>query len=168
MAKAWKIPYLNPRQNLEVCLRKVLRTRFNEMISNEGGTIEGKDIEALHDMRVSSRRIQAVMKVFRAAFPPKAYKKEYARIKTIKDVLGEVRHLDVFIEMLESLRDKFPEKDLRTTELLTARQKMLRAQKRNFLVSHLNYLNKLGIRRALADLLQNLCDNVIIWHGHTL
>ena len=150
MAKAWKIPYLNPRQSLEVCLRKILRTRFNEMISNEQGTIEGKDIEALHDMRVSSRRVQAVMKVFRAAFPQKAFKREYARIKTVKDVLGEVRHFDVFIEMLESLRKKLPEKEARTIELLTARQKTLRAQKRKFLVGHLNYLNRLGYKESFS------------------
>lgn len=120
------------------------------MISNEPGTIQGKDIEALHDMRVSSRRVQAVMKVFRAAFPPKPYKREYARIKTIKDVLGEVRHFDVFIGMLESLREKLPEKEARTIELLTARQKMLRAQKRKFLVRHLNYLNRQGYKESFS------------------
>src|SRR5438128_8842601 len=104
MAKAWKIQYLNPDQPLNICLRKILRTRFSEMVSYEKGTLEGDDIEELHSMRVSSRRVQAVMKVFREAFGKKKFKHEYRQIRMLIRALGEVRDHDVFIEKLEKYK----------------------------------------------------------------
>src|SRR5258706_7345039 len=104
MAKAWKIPYLNPDQLLNICLRKILRTRFGEMVSYEEGTLIGEDIEFLHSMRVSSRRLQAVMKIFRAASPKKKFRHEYEQIRVLIRALGEVRDLDVFINKLEKFR----------------------------------------------------------------
>ncbi len=59
MARPWKIVDLEPDENLKVCLRKIAQTRFQETFSYEHGTIEGEDIEALHDMRVSARRLRA-------------------------------------------------------------------------------------------------------------
>ncbi|MCI0449352.1 MAG: CHAD domain-containing protein [Chlorobi bacterium] len=146
MSKARKIPYLNPNQVLNVCLEKILRTRFDEMISFEQGTIDGTDIEALHDMRVASRRVQAVMKIFRAAFPKKKFKTEYAEIKGLIRALGEVRDYDVFIDKLEKYNTAHPSDDKRAFDLLIIRKKAGREQKRKFLIQHINYLNKIGYK----------------------
>ena len=149
MAKAKKIPYLNPNQDLKTCLSKILHARFDEMISHEKGTLEGSDIEELHDMRVASRRVQAVMKVFREAFPKGEFKKQYKVIRGLKDELGVIRHYDVFIDMLEKhktspptplpRRGKVHDKAL---ELLIIRQKALREKERKKLVSYMRKLNK--------------------------
>lgn len=146
MAKAKKIPYLNPNQRLDIALQKILKTRFDEMVSFEQGTIEGSDIEALHDMRVASRRVQAVLKIFRGAFPLKKYKDEYTEIRTLIRALGVVRDYDVFIEKIEKFRSQYKTGDMRAMDLLIIRKKAEREQKRRELVQHLNNLNKAGYK----------------------
>ncbi len=146
MAKAWKIPYLNADQPLNICLRKILRIRFEEMISYEAGTLEGEDIEELHSMRVSSRRVQAVLKVFRRAFDTKKFRREYKQIRKLIRALGEVRDHDVFIEKLEKYKKNSAAKDLKAIELMIASQKAIRLQKRKDLIQTLNYLNRIGYK----------------------
>lgn len=146
MAKARKIPYLNPSQPLNICLQKILRTRFDEMISFERGTIEGTDIEALHDMRVASRRVQAVLKIFRGAFPKKKFKAEYAEIRSLISALGSVRDYDVFIEKLEKFKSLHPSGDKRALDLLIIRKKAEREVQRKILTQHINNMNKIGYK----------------------
>lgn len=146
MAKARKIPYFNPGQPLNICLRKILRTRFNEMYSYEKGTIEGKDIEYLHDMRVSSRRVQAAMKIFRSIFPRKKFKPVYFTLRTAIRALGEVRHYDVFIDRLNKYREGLEEKERKAFDLLIIRQNTIREQKRKILINTLKQIEKSGFK----------------------
>ncbi len=146
MAKARKIPYFNPDQPLNICLRKILRTRFNEMYTYEKGTIECRDIEYLHDMRVSSRRVQAAMKVFRGAFPKRRFKPVYARLRTLIRALGIVRHYDVFIDSLNKYREKLDEKDRKAFDLLIIRQGSIREQERKTLLTTLKQLERTGFK----------------------
>lgn len=146
MAKAKKIPYLNPDQPLEVCLQKILRTRFGEMISFESGTIAGTDIEALHDMRVASRRLQAVLKIFRGAFPKRKFKSEYIEIRGLIRALGEVRDSDVMIDKMEKFRSAQNTADSRALDLYVIRKKMERQEKRKVLIQHIYNINKAGYK----------------------
>jgi CHAD domain-containing protein len=146
MSKARKIPYFNPEQPLNICLRKILRTRFNEMYSYEKGTLEGKDIEYLHDMRVSSRRVQAAMKIFRRAFPGKKFKPVYFNLRAAIRALGEVRHYDVFIDRLNKYRKGLNEKDRKAFDLLIIRQNMIKEQKRKILITTLKQIEKSGFK----------------------
>ena len=50
------------------------RRQLDEMMANLDGTRAGDDIEALHDMRVASRRLRAALSVFADAFPPKPFR----------------------------------------------------------------------------------------------
>ncbi|HEY3249929.1 MAG TPA: CHAD domain-containing protein [Ignavibacteria bacterium] len=146
MAKARKIPYLNSDQPLNICLQKILRTRFNEMISYEEGTLLGDNIEYLHNMRVSSRRVQAMLKIFRGAFPPKKFMDEYKQIRLLIRSLGEVRDYDVFIKRLEEFHKESIEQDNRALDMLIIRKKVERDNKRKVLVKTINDLNRLGYK----------------------
>jgi len=148
MAKAKKITGLVPNEPLEVSLPKILGARFEEMIIHEAGTIEGSDIEALHDMRVASRRVQAVLKIFRDVFPKKKFKSEYAEIRSLIRALGEVRDYDVFIDKLEKMKNDGGTKsiDNRALDLLIIRKKTEREEKRKLLMKHLNELNRAGYK----------------------
>lgn len=146
MAKAKKIPGLDPNKPLEVSLPKILRTRFDEMTSHEQGTIDGSDIETLHDMRVASRRVQAVLKIFRGIFPKKNFKSEYAELRLLIRSLGDVRDYDVFIDKLEKYKSTSSEKDHRAFDLLVIRKKAEREKKRKLLIQHINELNKAGYK----------------------
>jgi CHAD domain-containing protein len=142
MAKAKKIPNFNPDLGLDKCLPKILNTRLNEMLSYEKGTIEGKNIEFLHNMRVSSRRLQAVLKAFRKFYPQNKFKKEYGQLRSLIRALGIVRHYDVFIDLLEKYNDTLEPKLKSSMEFLIIQQKSHRTQKRIELVNMVKLLKR--------------------------
>ena len=77
-----------------------LRHQLQELMDNLPGTRAGDDIEALHDMRVASRRLRAAMSVFAAAFPEKPFKVVEKRVSGVTDALSVVRDADVLIEFV--------------------------------------------------------------------
>ncbi len=85
----------------------VLRRQFRVFLQNEPGTRLGEDIEALHDMRVATRRLRAAMATFRPFLTPRmlAFRDEFGFVAR---ALGEVRDLDVQLERMEEWRQAFP------------------------------------------------------------
>lgn len=100
MAKAWEVPGLTGRARFRDAAGRIILTRWREMMSYRDGTLLGDDIEELHAMRVSSRRLRAAMDAFAGAFPAKPYRRLLRQVKEITDVLGAARDLDVAVEGL--------------------------------------------------------------------
>lgn len=102
-----KKPGILPDDTLAEAGRKIFLVQFAEMLQNEAGTRLGEDIEALHDMRVATRRMRAAFDVFEDAFRKKTIKSHLAGLRQTGRLLGGVRDLDVFMEKahkyLESL-----------------------------------------------------------------
>jgi hypothetical protein len=69
VAKAWDVPGLAGDARFRQAAGRVILTRWREMMSSRDGTLLGEDIEELHSMRVSSRRLRAAMDAFEGAFP---------------------------------------------------------------------------------------------------
>lgn len=97
MTTVSEIKKISPDKTLEICARQVIVSYFREMMSYREGAKDGTDIEFVHDMRVTSRRLRAAMDNFVDCFPKKPFKKHYKRIKTITQTMGAVRDLDVLI-----------------------------------------------------------------------
>ena len=81
MAKPWLVEGIVPQKSLEECARRVITTRFQEMMSFKEGSIDGLDIEFVHDMRVSSRRLRAAMDNFAECFSKKKFRKYLKQTK---------------------------------------------------------------------------------------
>ncbi len=77
-------------------LSKLLQTIEAQM----EGVEKSEDIEYVHKMRVTSRRIRAAMPLFRECFPTKRYKKWLNEIKKVTQFLGAARDLDVQISVI--------------------------------------------------------------------
>jgi triphosphatase len=86
----------------------VLRKHFATFLANEPGTRLGEDIEALHDMRVATRRLRAAMQAF-APWLPQRVLRFRVELGHIAAALGEVRDLDVFLERLDEWESEDPE-----------------------------------------------------------
>ena len=97
-----RIEGIAPDETLEVCARRIIVDYFHEMMSYKTGAKEGADIEFVHDMRVTSRRLRVAMDNFADCFPKKLFKKHYKRIKAITQTMGAVRDLDVLIVRFEN------------------------------------------------------------------
>ena len=88
--------------------------RIRERIRQLAGEIEGvrkaEDIEAVHRMRVASRRIRAALPLFSCCIPRKKYLRWTREIRDITRALGAARDKDVQIEFLTGYRKRFPSK----------------------------------------------------------
>ena len=78
--------------------RKILLYYFAVMLQREPGARLGEDIEQLHDMRVSTRRMRAALEIFGAAYKPKAVRGFAQGLKKTAKILGVVRDWDVFLD----------------------------------------------------------------------
>jgi putative phosphoesterase len=70
------------------------------------GVESGEDIENVHKMRVTSRRIRAAMPLFRPCFRKKRYKEWLKEIRKVTRFLGAARDLDVQIAFVENYARK--------------------------------------------------------------
>ena len=104
-----KIENISPDETLEVCARQIIVNYFQQMMSYKAGAKEGSDIECVHEMRVTSRRLRTAMDNFVDCFPEKAFNKHYKKVKSITRTLGAVRDLDVLIARFEKELVTFPE-----------------------------------------------------------
>jgi CHAD domain-containing protein len=57
--------------------------------------------ERVHDMRVASRRLRAVLEIFAPCFPQSEFKSVLKDVKQLADALGERRDPDVHIDALK-------------------------------------------------------------------
>jgi CHAD domain-containing protein len=88
--------------------RKTLRHHYQKMVYNEPGTRLGEDIEALHDMRVATRRMRAAFRVFGSHYEKETIKRHQKGLKRAGRALGPVRDLDVFIEKVHAYVESLP------------------------------------------------------------
>jgi CHAD domain-containing protein len=109
MAKGSEVRGLSPDDSTREAAIKVLWTRFEDMWGQRDGVLKHFDVEAVHDMRVSSRRLRTAMQTFRPCFPRKSFKTHAERIKALADLLGEVRDRDVMVDELKVDLEHLPE-----------------------------------------------------------
>lgn len=100
---------IHPYDLLSEAGRKVMRFHFAEMLRHEEETRLGVDIEALHDMRVATRRLRAAFEVFAPAFEKKALKPHLDGLRMTGRTLGAVRDMDVFMEKAQKYLQNLPE-----------------------------------------------------------
>ena len=101
------------------CARQLILERVCEMVRFEEGTRKGDDIEALHDMRVWSRRLREAFEIFILCIPSDVYKNLYRRAKLVTKTLGQARNADVAVdffskrfEATEKVQERFALEDL--------------------------------------------------------
>jgi CHAD domain-containing protein len=147
MAKAWEVPGLGPGVPLSRCARLIVDTRFREMMSYRAGTIAGEDIEQLHSMRVSTRRLRSAMRNFRNCFDRVGLRYHDRRVKEIADALGTVRDLDVRIAWLATALAAARHAERSGVRLLLDRAKAAREHARGPMVERLEGLERDGYER---------------------
>jgi CHAD domain-containing protein len=98
--------------------RKMLRLHFAEMLAKEAGTLGGEDPEALHDMRVATRRQRAVLRMVAPHFRRSAVRPVREGLRTLAGLLGAVRDLDVLLASARANRSSLPAWEARAPALL--------------------------------------------------
>jgi CHAD domain-containing protein len=80
--------------------RSVLRFHLARMLARVPGVVAGEDPEDVHAMRVAARRMRAAWRVFGDGFERDARRRYLAELRDIGARLGDVRDLDVLIEIV--------------------------------------------------------------------
>src|SRR5205823_8758044 len=78
--------------------RKVLRMNLLRMLEMEPGIRAGEDIEAVHRMRVATRRMRAAWRVFDGAYRKRLQQRYVRELRVVATALGTVRDTDVQLE----------------------------------------------------------------------
>jgi CHAD domain-containing protein len=81
--------------------------------------VRSGDVEGVHDMRVSSKRLRETLRIFKPVLP-KSGKRCLAHVDDLNDALGEVRDRDVLLLRLQALAAAVP-KDADDIGLLSKR-----------------------------------------------
>jgi CHAD domain-containing protein len=102
MAKAQDIPLSRDMTFAEAAALTV-RVRAEEVWTHAENVLDVHDIERVHDMRVATRRLRAVLEIFAPAFPSRQHKAVLEEVKALADALGERRDPDVQLESLEGV-----------------------------------------------------------------
>src|ERR687895_2250640 len=101
MAKAVDIP-VAPDEPYRAAGARIVRVRTAELFAHAEGVLDTRDIERVHDMRVASRRLRAVLEIFAPCFPQSEFKGVLRDVKQLADALGERRDPDVHIDALQA------------------------------------------------------------------
>lgn len=117
-----------------------------------------EEIEALHDMRVATRRLRAALEVFAPAFPAKRHRKALKRVKRLADALGERRDRDVAIEFLIGFAVEAPEADGAAVEALIERLRREQRKANEELAPFLTAKRLKKLRRRLRKLVKAAAD----------
>jgi CHAD domain-containing protein len=136
-----------------------VRKPLEEILKHWDGVRSGTDVEAVHDMRVATRRLRAALSVYEAAFPSAPFLKFERKIAHLTDALGDARDSDVFLEFLE--KEHAAVTDARASERFglddyLGHLKRVRDDQQNDLLKTLRRLDPDDLRRESETLLTKL------------
>jgi len=118
--------------------RRILHYHFRRMLAHEHGTRKGKNIEAVHDMRVAIRRQRAIFRIIAPYFRRKAVRGFQDELRALAARLGAVRDLDVLIEAAEGYQSSLSPDTPGTLEPLLEEWRKQRNVAREALLTYLN------------------------------
>ncbi len=106
--------------------RRLLLERTEKLLEWRAAVFKHDDIEAVHKMRVASRRLRATLDAYAPICNPRQFKKVYKRIKEIADLLGDARDTDVMIQNLQTQGETALEEERVGIEWLVSRLRVYR------------------------------------------
>ena len=117
MAKATVVE-LDPAEPFAEAARRVVAVRAGEVWEHEANVLDMADIERVHDIRVASRRLRAVLEIYAPCFERDRFRAVLADVKALADALGARRDPDVQLAALDRLRAAMPPADHPGIDLL--------------------------------------------------
>ena len=107
---------------------ETLRQRFEQMITFRAAVLADEDPEALHDMRVTARRLRTGLDTFAACYPHAPFQTFNKQVKGLLRALGQVRDTDVLLERLTTEQAEAPADQRAGILWLIERVKVYRAE----------------------------------------
>jgi CHAD domain-containing protein len=152
MAKARKVPGLEAETRFADAAAASVEVRAAEVFEHLDGVLDTGDIERVHDMRVATRRLRAVLEVFAHCFPKKEYKRVLREVKDLADALGARRDPDVAIASLERIATELGDEARPGVEGLADDFREEQGQGNDLLAAALDQVRETRLEERLAEL----------------
>jgi CHAD domain-containing protein len=150
MAKARDIPGLDAGMPFTEAAAATVAVRAEEMFEQAENVLDITDIERVHDMRVASRRLRAVLEIYAPCFPADEFKPILREVKALADALGARRDPDVLLEQLAKLEGTLPKADAPGVEAFAAPVHDEQARGNEILAAALDHAERTDLRARLA------------------
>lgn len=130
----------------------MLEQRLKKLLAHAAGAQSGQDTNAIHQMRVWSRRTRAALDVFEDCFTGHAgdtlacMKRE---VKNVTRALGEARDLDVMIETLRVRAESLPPEQRAGVESFAARLHTQRDERQQAVTGAVKRLESRDLKQLL-------------------
>jgi CHAD domain-containing protein len=108
MAKPRDVP-IEADEPFAAAAARAVAVRAGEVFEHAENVLDMTDIERVHDMRVATRRLRAVLEIFAPCFERRAFRGVLRDVKALADALGERRDPDVHVAALRELERRVPE-----------------------------------------------------------
>jgi len=99
MSRAWPVHNVDASAPVLVNARRVLGVRIAEYYSYEPVVGHPELSLALHDLRISTKRLRYTLELFRTEFGDEG-ERQIDRVKAVQETLGDLHDHDVRIEMI--------------------------------------------------------------------
>jgi CHAD domain-containing protein len=150
MAKARDIPGLHASMPFAEAAAATVAVRADELFENAEGVLDTSDIERVHDMRVATRRLRAVLEIYAPCFPKDEYRPLLREVKALADALGARRDPDVLLDRLADLETVLPKADAPGIEAFAAPVHEEQARGNETLAQALEHAESTDLRGRLA------------------
>jgi CHAD domain-containing protein len=126
--------------------------RAEELFEHSVDVLDTSDIERVHDMRVASRRLRAVLEIYAPCFPREQFRPLLKEVKALADALGARRDPDVLLDQLARIERALPKADERGIEAFAAPIHEEQARGNEILSAALDHAERTDLRGRLAAL----------------
>jgi CHAD domain-containing protein len=126
-----------------------------EVMARQGVAVrENRDVEAVHDMRVASRRLRTALELFEDCLPARKARPWRKAIRRVTKALGQARDSDVQIESVKDFLDDVEDRRLRPgIQRLLLRLRQQRDALQADVIDALDRLDDSGVLAEIEDLL---------------
>jgi CHAD domain-containing protein len=163
MAKAEDID-VTPDEPYRRAGARIVRVRTKELFDHAEGVLDTSDIERVHDMRVASRRLRAVLEIFAPCFPQSEFKGVLKDVKRLADALGERRDPDVHIDALNAFSNKLTAANKHGVARLIEELEQRQARGNELLAAELERAEQRGLHGRLLALADAADDEQPVEH----
>jgi CHAD domain-containing protein len=150
MAKARDIPGLHADMPFAEAAAATVAVRADELFAHAKGVLDTSDIERVHDMRVASRRLRAVLEIYAPCFPRDRFNPLLKEVKGLADALGARRDPDVLLDRLADLEGALPKADRPGIEAFAAPVRTEQEEGNATLAAALESAERTDLRGRLA------------------
>lgn len=134
--------------------KRMLTKATDKFLSWHDEVLKGDDIEAVHKMRVASRRLRAALDAYEACCKPKPFKKSLRIVKEAADLLGIVRDTDVMIQHVSTEFEEAPGEEKAGMQWFLDRLKSYHQKQQKELDSFLQNLDGTALQHEISSCIQ--------------